>query len=95
MKCEDHPFYPRRYCQGCTFKKQECALCGATLSARGTYEIGVNYGDTSGKVQVCEKCRERLSVIKPGEDIRSYTGNYSIRVTKDRKSYEMIGLEGH
>jgi len=44
---------------------------------------------------VCEKCRERLSVIKPGEDIRSYTGNYSIRVTKDRKSYEMIGLEGH
>jgi hypothetical protein len=80
---------------GCTLKKQECALCGTALSPSGRYEIDVHDGDTPGRVHVCKKCREKLSVIKPGEDIRSYTGNYSIRLSKDGKSYEMIVLEGH
>jgi hypothetical protein len=93
MKCEDHPFYPRRYCMGCTFKKQECALCGIAMPTSGGCEIDVQEGDAPGKLQVCENCLKRLAVIKSDEEIRSYTGSYSIRLNKDRTRYERIGLE--
>lgn len=96
MKCEVHPFYPHRYCWGCKYKREECALCGDNLS---TSSIKFKIADQAKKkhkqINVCKKCYQRVISLEEDQIINSYDGIFTIHLVKDKQSCKLIELEEH
>jgi len=95
MKCEDHPFYPRRYCWGCKYKRQECAICGDSQSTSIKFEMAVQIRKKHSCINICEKCYQRVMSIKEGQIVDSYNKTFAFRLIKNKQSRKLIKLEEH
>jgi hypothetical protein len=74
MKCEDHPFYPKKYCLGCRLRQRPCSVCGEKTSEFMVVEAGIGDGNECIQLEVCAGCYQKLVSVKNGTSITSYKG---------------------
>jgi hypothetical protein len=94
MKCEVHPFYPRRYCWGCKYKSRECALCADNLPTSIKFKIS-DQAKEKKQINICKKCYQKVIFLKEGLIINSYDRTFAIRLIKDKEGRKLIKLEEH
>lgn len=81
MKCTDHPFYPRRYCYGCSFRSRPCAVCGKKESELIEIEVETGGTDECERIEVCSRCRDTILSMEGTQYIRTYDGKRTVRRT--------------
>jgi len=93
MKCDIHPFYPRKYCWGCKYKDM-CEIC-----REKKYTRRIKAGEEGGKlrnkedivtINVCENC---YSSIFREEKIKSYDGRLFIFTEANSKRGRFIKIK--
>jgi len=93
MKCNLHPFYPRKYCWGCKYK-DICEICGEKKYTRRVKarEEGEKLGNKEDiiAINICEDC---YSSIFKKEKIRSYDGRFVIYVKVDSKRNRFLKIK--
>jgi hypothetical protein len=78
MKCTDHPFYPRRYCYGCSERKRSCAACGKKESGLIEMEVETAAGECE-RIEVCGSCRDKILSMDGRNKTQMYLRQYERR----------------
>jgi hypothetical protein len=94
MRCEDHPYYPRKYCWGCRIRTNECALCGKSLVADADgLDVDMRAGDRPVTLTVCESCHGTLLSLAGDQRVPVYNSTCFVYRNAGDSAYELVTQE--